>query len=490
MKKYAIIKLVVLFAIIMFSACTSDNSIKSENVICESNDVKDIINNQEIITDNKTTENTIETDLINKEKESETTKSEHNTVSEPNAEIGNNKVEENIRLEETTKSEEKESKETVGQEETVKQEETIKQEETVKQEEITSQYIEPYLNREEIVYWYGAVRTGMEYIGLDYIDYSQDFIDLHVYGADSNKVKWESANEKIATVKDGMVTIHNYGKTIITAIVEGKELKCNVNVKKLCPYFYMDYSYIVDDENLTDGIVDHWIWDGTYCMNVGQIVRYKITEKEFDEYGNFVRETDITKMLNLEPLIDNVYEINEKEGTIIARKAGTNQEDMTSDIECVLVENECFRYNDSEKSEKNKIEDRIIVQKMVLKFFTEEKGTYDYLLEINKKYGKDGEFFALVCSEYTGIFTWDEEFVPVGALFYGSSSLNEFDWYSSDECVIKIENAIGSGHYVYGAVNYKIVGSGYTTITVKRGEKIIDEVKIYIDNNLIMYVLQ
>ena len=53
------------------------------------------------------------------------------------------------------------------------------------------------------------------------------------------------ANTDIAKVEDGKVVVYGKGKTVISAEVNGKVYKCNLDVRFICPYFYIDYSYRV-----------------------------------------------------------------------------------------------------------------------------------------------------------------------------------------------------------------------------------------------------
>lgn len=52
---------------------------------------------------------------------------------------------------------------------------------------------------------------------------------LKVRGFNTN-VKWETSNNKTASVKDGNIKAKNKGSVMIYAIIKGKKLSCNVHV--------------------------------------------------------------------------------------------------------------------------------------------------------------------------------------------------------------------------------------------------------------------
>lgn len=369
--------------------------------------------------------------------------------------------------------------------ETITKKSESKPQETTTEKKTTTEYIEPHLNRTDIVYYRGgAVNSGIKYVDYPYTDYTQEFIELYVYGVDRKDVKWSSANTDIAKVEDGKVVVYGKGKTVISAEVNGKVYKCNLDVRLICPYFYIDYSYVVDDNLLSYyGRKDHWIWYNWFQMNVGDTVKYKITEREYNEKGELIKETDITKKLDLKPAVDNVFKVDKNNGTITALKK-TDWTKGEKDLSCVLATSECFRYGYNEAGYNKPVEDIYFVQRLNLVVDAYEKGALDDELKITMAEDGGSKFFAVEDFDCAGIFTWDDEFIEDTTWYYYSTGLNEFTWTSSNVTVIRIGEPMGSGHELFGAVRYEILGPGTTTITVKRGNKVVDSIEVIVDNNL------
>ena len=474
MKKISLITLVVIVVIAALFGCgdksnekasgTSQNTANKENISRE------------------------ETALIGDVAGSTMQESTELAEEESGSEGESNKLDESTNQNVSQKNKEAKSLDTTkkGQQTTSKkQQNTTKKSVTTKTEETTTKYIEPHLNKTDVVYYRGgSVWSGIAYDYCDYTDYTQEFFELYVYGVDRKDVKWSSANTNIAQVADGKVIVYDKGKTVITAEVNGKVFKCNLDVRVVCPYFYIVYSYVVNDEILSYyGRKDHWIWYDWYQMNVGDTVKYKITEREYNERGELIKETDITKKLDLKPNVDNVFKIDKNNGTITALRA-TDWREGSKEMFAVLSTSECFRDQYDEAGEDKPLDDIYFVQRLKLMFDVCEKGIYDSELEITMEGMWGTKFFALQDFDCAGIFTWDDEFIEDTTWYYYSTGLNEFTWTSSNTSVIKIGEPMGSGHILYGAVRYEIIGPGTTTITVKRGNKVVDSVEVIVDNNL------
>lgn len=493
MKKISLITLVVIVVLTAISGCGDKNNKKvyetSQNITNIENSGSEVVTTIDDVVDVTMQEST---ELADGEASSEETlsKLEEETSQKESQNNKETKTQETTKKkEETTKKEQqttrKNQQTTSKTQQTTTKKPVTTQPETTTEEETTTEYIEPHLNKTDIVYYRGgAVDSGIKYIDYPYTDYTQEFIELYVYGVDRKDVKWSSANTDIAQVEDGKVVVYNKGKTVITAEVNGKVFKCNLDVRVICPYFYIDYSYVVDDEILSYyGKKDHWIWYAWIDMNVGDTIKYKITEREYNEKGELINETDITTKLDLKPDVDNVFKVDKNKGTITVLK----EPDWTKGekgLSCVLATSESFRYEYNEAGSDKPIDDIYFIQRLNLIITACEKGTYDDELEITMEGEWGTKFFALQDFDCVGIFTWDDEFIEDTTWYYYSTGLNEFTWTSSNTSVIKIGEPMGSGHQLYGAVRYEIAGPGTTTITVKRGDKVVDSVEVIVDNNL------
>ena len=491
MKKIISITLTLLLVLGALAGCGSDEDKKvattSQETTNKENLSSEVTSEDETLVDDMsdTTEQET-TELVESEAGSEeaTSKLEESTSQQESHTNKETKPQETTKKKQETTTKKKTETTSKKPETTTKKPET-KPQETTTEEETTTEYIEPHLNRTEIVYYRGgAVNSGIKYVDYPYTDYTQEFIELYVYGVDRKDVKWSSANTDIAQVEDGKVVVYNKGKTVISAEVNGKVFKCNLDVRVICPYFYIDYSYVVDDNLLSYyGRKDHWIWYPWIDMNVGDTIKYKITEREYNEKGELINETDITKKLDLKPAVDNVFKVDKNNGTITALKEPDWREGE-KDISCVLATSDCFRYEYNEAGYSKPVDDIYFVQRLNLIITACEKGTYDDELEITMEGEWGTKFFALEDFDGVGCFTWDDEFIQDTTWYYFSTGLNEFTWTSSNTSVIKIGDPMGSGHQLFGAVRYEILAPGTTTITVKRGDKFVDSIEVVVDNNL------
>lgn len=479
MKKISLITFAVIVVLASLTGCGNKDDKKTSEISQNTTNIGNISSEDATSmdeADNTTIEET--TELVDGETSSEEVSSTQDELTSQNTSQNNKDTKPQV----TTK---KEQQTTSKIQQTTTKKSVTTQTETTTEEETTTKYIEPCLNKTDVVYYRGgAVWSGIAYEYYDYIDYSQEFFELYVYGVDRKDVKWSSANTNIAQVEDGKVVVYDKGKTVITAEVNGKVFKCNLDVRVVCPYFYIDYSYIVDDDILTCyGKKDHWIWYDWYQMNVGDTVKYKITEREYNEKGEFIKETDITKKLDLKPRVDNVFKIDKNNGTITALKA-TDWREGSKDIYALLSTSECFRAEYDEAGENKPFDDIYFMQRLSLVFDACEKGTYDSEVEISMESAGGLQFFALQDFDSVGIFTWDDEFIEEFTWYFFSSGLNEFTWTSSNTSVIRIGEPVGSGPYLFGGVRYSVLSPGTTTITVKRGDKVVDSVEVIVDDNL------
>ena len=491
MKKIISITLILLLVLGALAGCGNDDDKKEATTSQETTNKENL--NGEVTSEDETSlddmSDTTEqetTELVESEASSEesTSKLEESTSQQESHTNKETKPQETTKKKQETTTKKKTETTSKKPETTTKKPET-KPQETTTEEETTTEYIEPHLNRTEIVYYRGGtVDSGINYVDYSYTDYTQEFIELYVYGVDRKDVKWSSANTDIAQVDDGKVVVYGKGKTVISAEVNGMVFKCNLDVRVVCPYFYIDYSYVVDDYLLSYyGRKDHWIWYGWFEMNVGDTVKYKITEREYNENGELINEIDITKNLDLKPVGDGAFSVDKNNGTITALKEAdwTKRE---KELTCVLATSDCYRDEYDEEGNDKPIENIYFVQRLNLVIDSYEKGTFDDELEITmeKEYGSN--FFALEDFDCVGIFTWDDEFIEDTTWYYYSTGLNEFTWTSSDTSVIKIGESLGSGHELFGAVRYEILAPGTTTITAKRGDKVIDSIEVVVDSNL------
>lgn len=491
MKKIISITLTLLLVLGALAGCGNDEDKKVATTSQETTNKETL--SSEVAIENETSVDEMSdvaeqetTELVESEASSEevTSKLEESSSQQESHTNKETKPQETTKKKQETTTKKKTETTSKKPETTTKKPET-KPQETTTEEETTTEYIEPHLNRTEIVYYRGgAVDSGIKYVDYPYTDYTQEFIELYVYGVDRKDVKWSSANTDIAQVEDGKVVVYNKGKTVISAEVNGKVFKCNLDVRVICPYFYIDYSYVVDDNLLSYyGRKDHWIWYDWFQMNVGDTVKYKVTEREYNEKGELIKETDITKKIDLKPAVDNVFKVDKNNGTITALK----ETDWTKGeklLTCVLATSDCFRYEYNEAGNNKPIQDIYFVQRLNLVIDSYEKGTFDDELEITMEGEWGTKFFALEDFDCVGMFTWDDEFIEDTTWYYYSTGLNEFTWTSSNTSVIKIGEPMGSGHELFGAVRYEILAPGTTTITVKRGDKFVDSIEVVVDNNL------
>ncbi|MBQ3030643.1 MAG: hypothetical protein IJD24_05405 [Agathobacter sp.] len=123
-------------------------------------------------------------------------------------------------------------------------------------------------------------------------------VTLNVYGT-SSEVEWESDNDSIATVENGIVTAMPTGcgmSTNIHAYVDGMDLVCKVNVE---PIPQLDTTYkIFSEGHIRSTIAGHYDCDLTAYSNANQVIRY--TEEQMADLTAFgLRFSPTEEVMNL-----------------------------------------------------------------------------------------------------------------------------------------------------------------------------------------------
>ena len=108
---------------------------------------------------------------------------------------------------------------------------------------------------------------------------------LAVYGT-SSEVEWESDNDSIATVENGIVTAMPTGcgmTTNVHAYVDGKDLTCKINVE---PIPQLDTTYkIFSEGHIRSTTAGHYDCDMTAYSNANKVIHY--TEEQMANLSAF-----------------------------------------------------------------------------------------------------------------------------------------------------------------------------------------------------------
>lgn len=121
---------------------------------------------------------------------------------------------------------------------------------------------------------------------------------LTVYGT-SSAVEWESDNDSIATVENGVVTAMPTGcgmSTNVHAYVDGMDLTCQINVE---PIPQLDTTYkIYSEGHIRSTTAGHYDCDLTAYSNANQVIRY--TEEQMSDLTAFgLRFSPAETVMNL-----------------------------------------------------------------------------------------------------------------------------------------------------------------------------------------------
>ena len=136
---------------------------------------------------------------------------------------------------------------------------------------------------------------------------------LYSNADDPNQIVWESANESIATVSNGLVTGVTVGKTTITATYDGQESKCEVTVIESS-----DYPYLILDKQELNIFVG-----GEYTIQPK--IMYK-GEEASSEYSYQVLDNEICEV--------------SLDGKITGKKAGTTTVVVSASYKNVSLQEE------------------------------------------------------------------------------------------------------------------------------------------------------
>ena len=123
-------------------------------------------------------------------------------------------------------------------------------------------------------------------------------VSLIVYGTNS-EVEWESDNDSIATVENGVVTAMPSGcglSTNIHAYVDGKDLSCQINVEPI-PQLSTTYK-IFSESFIRSTIAGSYPCDLTAYSNVNKVIHY--TEEQLADISGYSGKfADVEEVMNL-----------------------------------------------------------------------------------------------------------------------------------------------------------------------------------------------
>lgn len=290
------------------------------------------------------------------------------------------------------------------------------------------------------------------------------------------KVKWSSSDKKVATVDNrGIVTIKGFGQAKITAKIGTQKLTCNINVKELRAYFYRTYSD--PDSTIKSG----WIWDESYTLVKGDVVRYKVEELEYLN-GKIIKQRDITKTLKLTPRVKGHFQVNTDAGTIKALSSDTNQFDESTNLVAQLNEFECY----SDGSNQESVSSVTSGQQIMFKIFNHERPDPADCLKIELDneytYAYTGETISVRLRSDPMVCTFSrDDTVTYYADWSFFSSTDKFTWESGDESIFKVLHVYGNGESHVSRAVIHAVNPGEAVLTAKYDGKVIDtiNVKIY-----------
>lgn len=115
---------------------------------------------------------------------------------------------------------------------------------------------------------------------------------LTVYGT-TGTVEWESDNEAIATVEDGVVYAMPAGcgmSTTIHAYVDGKDLECKVNVE---PVPQLSTTYKIYENGKIENIYEEYNYSLSICSNTNKISTF--TEEQVNNFTTTTMEDPETQ---------------------------------------------------------------------------------------------------------------------------------------------------------------------------------------------------
>lgn len=297
-----------------------------------------------------------------------------------------------------------------------------------------------------IIERYTTFETDPIVFGSSVVDNSSP---LYIFdkGEVCNNVVWRSGDTSIATVSaDGRVKPVGYGTTTVTGTYNGNTYSCKVYVKEIQFYFWQEYT---GEESSS-----RWAWSNSCCPSVGQSVPYKLIEIT---YGSNKTETDRKDVTVNYPLYAEAPDyIQISGGRIKALKPGTDQFDRTSGIFYVF-NNTGVEY----------------VQMIRLHVFTTDP--YDSHYINNLRIERLADTMILRPIDYTGSFTYDDEFICFPGWAFYRYTPEEITWKSSNSEILTIERVVGSKpHNDYGTAYYSIHKKGTVEVFIELfGRKIV-----------------
>ena len=263
-------------------------------------------------------------------------------------------------------------------------------------------------------------------------------------------VVWESSNDSLIEVdEDGCVYWADFGKATVTGTLDGKKYSCEVEVRELRLYHYWEFA---GDEEYS-----RWVWDYTFCMGVGQTVRYRLEEWAYDENGEVISKTDVTDVYPMTARFPEYLKV--KPGLVTALKADSSQDDLSSELSC-------------------NIDNPTITAHQMIWFnvFTLSPDDYTDCLEIGMDdYSDFGEgiTYYLKSNLRTGYFTLDDMFIRASDWIFSRYPPGEMTWKSSDTNIVRFTGKpLGShpdwdgGLMAYSMIKAEHVGTGKVEISV------------------------
>ena len=286
------------------------------------------------------------------------------------------------------------------------------------------------LNHKELHFYKGSIICS---------GWTKTRLRLLNFTGDKNDISWSSSNDSIVYVDDeGNVTPVKNGRGVITATYNGKEYKCQVDIKDV--RFYVWHEYPGEPQS------SRWVWNNVDLISVGQTIKYKFVELTYDEQGNLESEKDVTDQILLEKKSDDYLKISN--GTMTALKNGANQENEESKL-YYYFKNTNVDYD----------------QYIFMNIFTTtmESCNKETTIVDNSYKG----VLTFKSSANSGFFTLDDQFMHSGDWFFYKCKNSDIIWKTSDESVIKFNNQTGcTPNHIYSQVEYEVLKTGKATISV------------------------
>ena len=316
------------------------------------------------------------------------------------------------------------------------------------------------ISQTTMVFYFGSINENYEYLKTDPLEFGSSIIDrssalsVLVGGEVCDHVVWQSGNSSIATVdENGRVCPVGFGTTTITGTVNRDTYTCTVYVKEIDFYFWQEYT---GEESSS-----RWAWDDTCCPCVGQSVPYKLIEITYGPDQKEESRKDVTTEYPLTAEAPDCVQVSP--GEIKALKPWTSQEEGTSGVYHIF-QNTGVDY----------------CQIIRIHVFTSELYEKNYLE--NLCIGREDQFtLSLHPIDYTGVFTFDDEFIVYPGWSFYRFTPEELTWKSSNNEILTIEKVTGSipGNQ-YSTATYSSHKTGTAEVSVELYDRKIASIPVTI----------